>query len=120
MDRPPEKQAVYPSFNALSRVAMVWGIPLVALILVALASMVLAVIAAAIIGVGGIFFAVVGVPVLLFIKQISANDDQALRIAVLEFRCRLARRNAKLFGNTFTLSPMRYGRRKHVYKRHPK
>jgi len=120
MEQAPEKQTAYPSFNALSRVAMVWGIPIVALILVALASMLLAVIAAAFIGVGGIFFAVVGVPVLLFIKQISENDDQALRIAVLEFRCRLMRRNAKLFGNTFTLSPMRYGRRKHAYKRHPK
>jgi type IV secretion system protein VirB3 len=95
---------------------MYWGIPLVALILVSLACMVIAVIAAAIIGVGGIFFVVVGVPVLLFIKQISANDDQAFRIFTLEMRCRFKRRNAKLFGNTFTLSPIRFGRNKNVYR----
>jgi type IV secretion system protein VirB3 len=115
MESPSEKQAVYPSFNALSRVAMVKGIPLVALIMVSLACMVIALIAAMFIGVGGIFFAVVGVPVLLFIKQISANDDQALRIFWLELKYRIKRRNAKLFGNTFTLSPIRFGRKKYVY-----
>lgn len=116
MEKPLEKQQEYPSFNALSRVAMIWGIPLVAVILVGLASLVVAVIAAGIIGVGGIFFLIIGAPVLLFIKQISATDDLAVRIFWLELKCRLKRRNAKLFGNTHTLSPIRFGRRKNVYR----
>lgn len=119
MEKPLE-QAQYPSFNALSRVAMVAGVPLVALIMVSLTCMVLGVIAASFIGVGGIFFAVIGVPILAYIRQISESDDQAMRITMFEVRCWLTRRNAKLFGNTYTLSPMRYGRRKNVYKRHPK
>jgi len=115
MDEPSNKRKEYPSFNALSRVAMWWGIPLVAVIMAGLACLVIGVVGAAIVGVGGIFFAVVGLPVLLFIRQISANDDQAVRIFLLEIRCRLKRRNAKRFGNTFTLSPIRFGRRKNVY-----
>lgn len=115
----PDNQKVYPSYNALSRVAMVWGVPLVAVIVVGMGSMLLALIAAAILGAGGVFFGLVGFPVLLYFKQICETDDQALRITAMEIWCRLTRRNAKSFGNTFTLSPMKFGRRDHVYKRDP-
>lgn len=119
MSTTPDEQEGYPSYNGLSRVAMVWGIPLVALIVVGLGSMLIALIAAAFLGAGGVFFGVVGLPVLLYCKQVCETDDQALRIAALEIWSRFLRTNAKRFGNTFTLSPMKFGRRSHVYKRNP-
>ena len=119
MSTSPDKQEVYSSYNALSRVAMVWGIPLVAVIVVGIVSILVGLISAAFLGAGGVFFGLVGFPVLLYFKQICETDDQALRITALEIWHRITRRNAKFFGNTYTLSPMKFGRRSHVYKRDP-
>jgi type IV secretion system protein VirB3 len=113
-----EKKIEYSSYNGLSRVAMYWGVPLMAIVFIVLLSLVVAVIAAMFVGVGGILFGALGFPILLYLKQICETDDQALRITVLEIWCLISRRNAKHFGNTYTLSPMQYGRRTHVYKRY--
>jgi type IV secretion system protein VirB3 len=108
----------YPSYNGLSRVAMIRGIPLMAVVVIALASLVIGFVGTAFLGIGGILFGAVGLPFLLYIKQICETDDQALRIAWLEFRCWLTRKFSPRFGGTYTLSPMQYGRRSHVYKRY--
>lgn len=108
----------YPSYNGLSRVAMIRGIPLMAVVVIALASLVIGFAGTTFLGIGGILFGAVGLPFLLYIKQISETDDQALRIAWLEFRCWLTRKFSPRFGGTYTLSPMQYGRRSHVYKRY--
>lgn len=108
----------YPSYNGLSRVAMFHGIPLMAVVVVAAVSMVVGVVSTMFLGIGGFLFFLVGVPILIYIKQVCETDDQALRIAWLEFRCWLARVFSTRIGNTYTLSPMQYGRRKHVYKRY--
>jgi type IV secretion system protein VirB3 len=114
----PEQQAVYPSYNGLSRVAMVWGVPLVASIAILMFSIVCAAIAAAILGAGGVFFASVGIPIWIYCKQICETDDQAMWITALEILSFMKRWNKKVFGNTYTLSPIKFGRSKHVYKRH--
>lgn len=108
----------YPSYNGLSRVAMIRGIPLMAVVVIALASLIVGFVGAAFMGIGGILFGAVGLPFLFYIKQISETDDQALRIAWLETRCWLTRVFSPRIGDTYTLSPMQYGRRKHVYKRY--
>jgi type IV secretion system protein VirB3 len=108
----------YPSYNGLSRVAMFWGVPLMAIVVISTACLLIGAVGAFFLGVGGILFASVGFPVLLYLKQICETDDQALRITLLEIKCRFGRRNAKQFGNTYTLSPIQYGRREHVYKRY--
>jgi type IV secretion system protein VirB3 len=69
-------------------------------------------------GIGGALFGAIFVPVFIFMRQTCETDDQAIRIAALEAKCWFARKNANLFGNTLTLSPIQFGRRKHVYKRH--
>jgi type IV secretion system protein VirB3 len=112
------EKAKYPSYNGLSRVAMFWGVPLMAIVVIATACLLIGAIAAAFLGVGGILFAAIGFPFLLYLKQICETDDQALRITLLEIQCRLSRRNGKQFGNTYTLSPIQFGRREHVYQRY--
>ncbi|OTP67935.1 hypothetical protein PAMC26510_30015 [Caballeronia sordidicola] len=52
----------------------------------------------------------------MFIKQVCATDDQALNILLLEVRCFLGRTNARMFGNTYTLSPMKYGYRLDTFR----
>lgn len=113
-----DEQIEYPSFNGLSRVALFWGVPLMAIVIIVIASLVIAIVATLFLGPGGLFFGAVGIPILFYLKHICENDDQAARIVFLELRCWLSRRNAKSFGDTYTLSPMQYDRRSHVYKRY--
>lgn len=97
---------------------MLKGIPLMAVVVVAAVSMVVGVASTMFLGIGGFPFFLVGVPILIYIKQVCETDDQALRIAWLEFRCWVTRIFSTRIGQTYTLSPMQFGRRKHVYKRY--
>jgi type IV secretion system protein VirB3 len=111
-------QAKYPSYNALGRVAMLGGAPLVAVIVIALASLHIGVLGAALLGVGGMLSGAIGLPFYLYCKHVCETDDQALRITALQLWCWLSRKNAEHFGNTYTLAPMKYGRDHHVYQRY--
>lgn len=111
-------RAEYPSYNALARVAMLKGVPLVAAIGIALISLIVGAAGAIALGPGGMLLGAVGLPLFFYCKDVCENDDQALRIAMLEFKCWLARRNTRLFGGTYTLAPIKYGRSDHDYKRY--
>lgn len=108
----------YSSYNGLSRVPMIRGVPLLAGVVILLICLVVGFAGALMFGIGGILFAGIGIPIFFYIKKISETDDQALRITFLELWCRLTRRGSRHYGNTYTLSPMQYGRRNHVYKRY--
>jgi type IV secretion system protein VirB3 len=110
------EKRLYSSYAGLGRVAMIWGIPLMAALIVFAITVMVALVGAMIFGPGGFFMAVPGVPILIFIRKTCATDDQALRILAFEVRCFLRRTNARLFGNTYTLSPMKYGYRLDVFK----
>ncbi|KWE97908.1 VirB3 family type IV secretion system protein [Burkholderia ubonensis] len=108
----------YSAYAGLGRVANWKGIPFMPLLLVAVGSVVTAFAGALILqSPGGLLFGALGIPVLLFFREICKTDDQALRILSLEIRCVLARRNWLKFGKTLTLAPIRYGRRLAVYRR---
>jgi type IV secretion system protein VirB3 len=111
-------RAEYPSYNALARVAMLKGVPLVAVIVIALVSLLAGTLGAIFLGPGGMLLGVVGLPVFLYCRKVCENDDQALRIAFLELSCWLDKCNAKYFGGTYTLAPIKYGRRNHEYIRY--
>jgi type IV secretion system protein VirB3 len=118
----------YPGFNGLGRTASIWGVPYMAMLVVVVCSMFVGVIAGAFLGPGGLTFAFLGAPVLLYFKKVCETDDQGLRIMWLEMRCRFyflmhrlrafinAKRAAPRFGNTLTLAPLRYGRQRRVYR----
>jgi type IV secretion system protein VirB3 len=107
----------YSAYAGLGRVAMVWGVPLMPLMIVGCASVFVALPAAVFLGPGGLLFATPGVPVVLFMRRMSETDDQALRILWLELRCVMRRRAWWMFGRTLTLAPIRYGRSLKVYRR---
>jgi len=123
-----DEKTRYPGFNGLGRTAGIWGVPYMAMLVVVVCSMFVGVIAGAILGPGGLAFAFLGAPVLLYFKQVCETDDQGLRIMWLEMRCRFYFRMQKLrafinskgaalrFGNTLTLAPLRYGRQRRVYR----
>lgn len=108
---------LYSSYAGLGRVAMIWGIPLMAALIVFAVTVMAALAGAMLFGPGGFLLAVPGVPVLIFLRQTCATDDQALRILALEVVCFVQRTNARLFGNTYTLAPMKYGYRLDVFRR---
>ncbi|MGF6766189.1 type IV secretion system protein VirB3 [Paraburkholderia sp. GAS33] len=105
-----EEKTLYSAYAGLSRTAMIWGVPLMAALGVFVCSVFASLLGAAMYGIGGLLFAFPGVPVMIFFKHICETDDQALRILWLEVVCFLHRANAGLFGKTYTLAPMTYGR----------
>ncbi|KGV74348.1 MULTISPECIES: VirB3 family type IV secretion system protein [Burkholderia] len=107
----------YPSYAGLGRVAMYWGVPLIPLLIVVAGSIFCAFVATAFLGPGGLLFVTLGVPFLLYIREVCATDDQALRVLWLEIQCVFRRRNFGLFGKTLTLAPMKYGRLLELYRR---
>ncbi|KVW77409.1 VirB3 family type IV secretion system protein [Burkholderia ubonensis] len=107
----------YSAYAGLGRVANIKGIPMMPLLVVAVGSVVTAFVGALIFGPGGLLFGALGIPVVLFFREICKTDDQALRIIGLEIVCVLRRRNWLKFGKTLTLAPIRYGRTLAVYRR---
>ncbi|EJH9638654.1 TPA: VirB3 family type IV secretion system protein [Burkholderia cepacia ATCC 25416] len=104
------EKTLYPSYAGLNRTAMQWGIPLLPGLAVFVASMFFSLAGAAFMGPGGFVLGLPGVPIIMYFKHVCATDDQALRITWFELMCVLRRKNASLFGKTYTLAPMRYGR----------
>lgn len=91
MDDLPE----YPTFNGLSRSAMIWGIPIMALALIVGVSMVISLILLQFIGLQGFLAFALAIPLLFMLKSISANDDQAMNILWYEVLCLLKKKIVK-------------------------
>jgi type IV secretion system protein VirB3 len=110
------KRELYPAYNGLARVAMVWGVPLMTALAIFCPVVIVSIVLAALLGPGGLLFLLVIVPVFIFIKQMCESDDQALSMLWLELKIVMLRRYTNLFGKSFTLAPIKYGRRLPVYR----
>jgi len=108
---------LFSSYAGLGRVAMVYGIPLMPALIVCSLAVMAGMIGGFLFGPGGFCLAVPAIPVLLFFRKLCATDDQALRVLGFELMCFLGRSNARLFGGTYTLAPVKYGLRLDVYRR---
>jgi len=110
----------YISYNGLGRSPMIWGVPYMTGLFIMSASLMAGLVFGTFVGRLGWFFALVGVPLLLFAKMLCINDDRAIRILLLETKWTLIKAmsgNAKYYGGTMTIAPTTYGRRlKHVRK----
>ncbi|MDN7472547.1 VirB3 family type IV secretion system protein [Burkholderia orbicola] len=104
------EKTLYPSYAGLNRTAMQWGVPLLPGLAVFVASLFASLVGAAFMGPGGFVLGLPGVPIIMYFKHVSQTDDQALRITWFELLCALRRKQVSLFGRTYTLVPMRYGR----------
>lgn len=112
-----DERTLYPSFAGLNRIATIGRVPMFPALIIGCTSLIASMIAGFVLGPGGLLIGSAGVPIFLFLRHVCENDDQALRLFWLEFRCWLDRRLVSIFGKTHTLAPMRYGRSLEVYTR---
>lgn len=117
-EQPPEE---YISYNGLGRSPMIWGIPY----MVGLTIMCLSLLGGLLLGtfVGGLgwLFALIGVPIALFVKMLCTNDDKAIQILMLEVKWSILKAlsgNAKYHGGTMAIAPTTYGRKLKNVKRY--
>lgn len=103
-----QKFRSFPSYNGLDRVIMFMGVPLVPAVIIFLILLLVSFIAQRILGIIGFAFLALGLPIFLFLKQISETDDRAMNMLILEMRFRLKRRYYREYGNTLTYLPNKY------------
>ena len=107
----------YDTYDGLSRVVSVMGFPLVPSILFFFVFLFITMFAMRFFGLKALAILLLTVPLLLFLKIMTAHDDQAIRIIGIEIYWRLQRRNAGIFGDTFTLLPTKFGNVRDDYYR---
>lgn len=105
------------TFNGLGRQAMVIGIPLPALVFCCVGGLLSAFITMPFLQGSALFFLLLPLPPLAFIRSICMKDDQALRVVLAECQWFFRRRNTGLFNNTTTILSTKYGRQLSDYQR---
>ena len=111
----------YVSYNGLGRNPAIWGIPYMAGLAILCASLMGGMLLGTFVGPAGWLFALIGLPIALFIKSICETDDRAIGIVLLEAKwvlIKLTSGNAKYHGNTMAIAPTTYGRRRKSVKRY--
>lgn len=98
----------YPSYNGLDRVVMIFGVPLIPATLMFVVLLFVALLAQKLLGLIGVAFLALGLPIFLFLKQISETDDRAMEMLMLEMVFRFKRKYYQEFGNTLTYLPNKY------------
>lgn len=98
----------YPSYNGLDRVVMIFGVPLIPATLMFVVLLFVALLAQKLLGLIGVAFLALGLPIFLFMKQISETDDRAMEMLMLEMVFRFKRKYYQEFGNTLTYLPNKY------------
>ena len=98
----------YPSYNGLDRVVMIFGVPLIPATLMFVVLLFVALFAQKLLGLIGVAFLALGLPIFLFLKQISETDDRAMEMLMLEMMFRFKRKYYQEFGNTLTYLPNKY------------
>jgi|LSQX01.1.fsa_nt_gb type IV secretion system protein VirB3 len=96
-------RTIYPSYGALARPAMIFGVPVSAFAIVFLGTTLVTLLSFMFFGGKALFILLLVVPVLLLFRTLCATDDQALSVIGYELMCFIRKRNAKFFNNTFTI-----------------
>lgn len=116
-----EAPVEYISYNGLGRSPMLWGIPymtgLFVMSICLMGGMSLGVFVSPV----GWLFALIGIPILLFVKSQCKTDDKAIDILFLEMKWVILKKiggNAKYFGGCLTITPISYGRKFKYVKRY--
>lgn len=111
----------YVSYNGLGRSPMIWGIPYMAGLAIMCVSLFGGMLLGVFVSEAGWLFALVGVPIALFVKELCTNDDKAVEILMLEIKWTLIRiitSSSKFYGGTLAIVPTTYGRRYRNVKRY--
>jgi type IV secretion system protein VirB3 len=99
-----------PVFKGCTRPAMLWGVPLVSVLLVGggmLIPAIWALLASPPLGVGILFLMI---PVFVTMRVVTRNDDQRLAQRALQLRMKLRQRNRRFWG-AHAYVPVRFKRR---------
>lgn len=108
----------YSSLNGLGRVAMLAGVPLIPAIVVLAIFLCLSFVLQIFVGIIAFLSVIFLIPIFIFMRQLTATDDGALRIFGLELLCILKRKNYALFGKTLTFLSSEYGANVKALKSH--
>ncbi len=111
------QQESFPTYGALARSAMIFGVPIVPLFFMVLIFAFLLLMTLPILGIKAFLFPALAVPIIVFMKQISKNDDKALEMIGYEIYCFTFRRNTKFFNNATTILGTTYKEDKDAYNR---
>lgn len=104
----------YLSYNAMARSPMVFGIPFMPMLVIGTVSIVLGVVGSVLMGGVGWLLALIGIPILLFVKMISATDDRAAFILMIELKWYFIKKisgNSGLYNGAMFVSPIKFCRK---------
>ena len=103
-----ENHRNFSSYNGLDRVPQFLGLPMSAFLILFCVTALLVVLGIKLFSIVGILFAALGFPIFLFLKTITASDDQAIRILGLEVKFISKGHLYKEFGDTLTFQSTKY------------
>ncbi|MDQ1817819.1 VirB3 family type IV secretion system protein [Massilia sp. CCM 9210] len=112
---------IYISYNGLGRSPVIWGVPYMFILFVGSGALLAGMMCGLFFGPLGWLVGLVAVPVLIFVRIISENDDKAVNILLIEIKWVLRKKfsgSAKYFGGTTAIAPITYGRRRKDVKQY--
>ncbi|WP_373741704.1 VirB3 family type IV secretion system protein [Neisseria sp.] len=107
----------YGTYEGLSRVAMVWGVPLIPGFIIVMVFMSATMFLLPFYDLKAVGIFLLAIPCLVFLRYITKKDDQAIRILCLEIYWWFVRRKSNLFGDTLTITATKFGRERDDYIR---
>ena len=107
----------YSTYDGMARQALVWGIPMLPMIFIIGVLVIACMFMFPFFELRSFAILLLAIPLLWFLKSITAKDDQALRIVALEVYWWIQRRNMNIFGNNFTITATKFGRERSDYLR---
>ena len=105
----------YSSYEGLSRVAMLAGVPIIPGFIILVVFMATAMFLMPVYGLKAFGIFLLALPCIFFLRMLTKRDDQALRI--LEIYWWFVRRKSNLFGDTLTITATKFGRDRDDYIR---
>ena len=98
----------FSSYTGLDRVVLIWGVPMIPFMLLGTLSVFIGFAGQFFFGLIGFLFTFIMLPIFFFVRSLTEQDDQALRILWIEIKFMFKRSFFKEFGNTLTFLPTRY------------
>lgn len=107
----------YSSYEGLSRVAMLAGVPIIPGFIILVVFMATAMFLMPVYGLKAFGIFLLALPCIFFLRMFTKRDDQALRLLGLEIYWWFIRRKSNLFGDTLTITATKFGRDRDDYIR---
>ena len=107
----------YSSYEGLSRVAMLAGVPIIPGFIILVVFMATAMFLMPVYGLKAFGSFLLALPCIFFLRMFTKRDDQALRLLGLEIYWWFIRRKSNLFGDTLTITATKFGRDRDDYIR---